>query len=330
MGRIKGTKNKNHIEYVCDNCLKKFNQKNDFTRHKNRLNPCEKKTKVNTDCNENNCNQTNNDETNNNETSNEEYIEDDNIDDNEDLVKNLIKKINYVIKQNEEFKNDIKELKEDNEKLRNKLISNTNSNNTNSNNTNTTNTTNTNSNNTINMNVHINNFNDTDYSQINKIKLLNTLIKEQGKFIYLKAIENLYLNPEKPENHNIYIADKNRGYVKKYNNGRWETDNLSIIDLIINNFIDYYKLSIDDIKLNPEKYEKIKNAINNKIKYIELCDLEYLSNLEDEQLYEDANNKDKIARCKEFREMVYDEIKNLLHDKKDIVLKTHKTKIKTK
>jgi hypothetical protein len=46
--------------------------------------------------------------------------------------------------------------------------------------------------------------------------------------------------------------------------------------------------------------------------------LEYLVNLEDEQINEDADNKQQIQRCKEFREMVYKDIINLLHDTQEI------------
>ena len=98
---------------------------------------------------------------------------------------------------------------------------------------------------------------------------------------------------------------------------------MNIIDIILNNFMDYYKLSIDEIKADQKNYEKLKNAINNKIKYLNYCDLEYLAELENEQEHEDINNKEKIIRCKKFREMVYKDIINLFHDKKDIVLKTH-------
>jgi hypothetical protein len=49
---------------------------------------------------------------------------------------------------------------------------------------------------------------------------------------------------------------------------------------------------------------------------LDLCDLEYLTNLEDEQENDEIDNKNQIKRCKEFREMVYKNIINLLHDKK--------------
>ena len=140
----------------------------------------------------------------------------------------------------------------------------------------------------------------------------------------VKTIENLYLNPEKPENHNIYITDKNREYIKVYNNERWETKNINILDGIINNVVEYFNLSIEKLKEDNKKYERLKNRLLPKMKYIEYCDLEFLEDLENEQLNEDVNNKDKIKRCKKFREMVYEDIKILFHDKKDVVLNTIK------
>ena len=196
-----------------------------------------------------------------------------------------MKKMDYLIKQNEKINNDIlhlnneivelkddnEKLKEDNEKLKNQIILNNNT------------TKNTNYNN-INVNIQINNFSNMDYSKIDKKQLINTLIQNTGKQIYLQAIENLFVNPEKPENHNLYIADKNRKYVKKYNNGRWNTDGFNIIDTIIDSFVDYYKLSIEEIKQNQVQYNKLKNRIQDKMKYLNLCDLEYLANLEDDLL----------------------------------------------
>ena len=46
-----------------------------------------------------------------------------------------------------------------------------------------------------------------------------------------------------------------------------------------------------------------------------------------DQIDDDIDNKAQIKRCKEFREMVYSDIITLLHDKKDIILKTHKNNI---
>ena len=175
-------------------------------------------------------------------------------------------------------------------------------------------------NNTYNTNYNyifqINNFNDTkDYNGN-----FNNLLKEIGKSIYLNTIKNVYLNPDKPENHNIYVADKNRGLVKVYNNGLWESKSMIIIDDIIDNVVKYFNLSIEELKGDHEKYERLKNTISNKINYIQLCDLEYLEDLEEDE----EENKERIERCNEFRQMIYNEIITLFHDNKKIVLDTHK------
>ncbi len=49
-----------------------------------------------------------------------------------------------------------------------------------------------------------------------------------------------------------------------------------------------------------------------------------MADLEDEQENDDVDNKQKIKRWNDFREMVYKDIVNLFHDKKDIVINTHK------
>jgi uncharacterized C2H2 Zn-finger protein len=223
-----------------------------------------------------------------------------NIENNNLLIMELM---NKIINQNEKMNNDILDLKnkisileEDNENLKNKVIQ-----------YNTTNNNNC---------IVINNFNDTNYKDN-----FNNLLKERGKSIYLKTLRNVFLNPQKPENHTFYIADKSRGLAKIYNNGLWETKNMSlIVDKIIDSVVEYFNLSIEEIKEDHERYEKLKNTIASKVNYIQLCDLEYLDDLEDDT----KENKERIQRCKEFRQLVYDEIVLLFHDNKKTVLDTHK------
>ncbi len=218
----------------------------------------------------------------------------------------MIEFMNKIINQNEKMNNDILDLKnkisileEDNENLKNQVIQ--------------YNTTNNNNNNNC---IVINNFNDTNYKGN-----FNNLLKERGKSIYLKTLRNVFLNPQKPENHTFYIADKSRGLAKIYNNGLWETKNMgSIVDKIIDSVVEYFNLSIEEIKEDHEKYERLKKTIVSKVNYIQLCDLEYLDDLEDDS----KENKERIQRCKDFRQMVYDEIIVLFHDNKKTVLDTHK------
>lgn len=276
-------KNLSKIRYICSNCNKDFNnRKSDYTRHINKKNSCEN----------DNINVVNNDNIN--------VVNNINVDNNNLLIMELMKKI---INQNDKMNNDILDLKneisilkDDNENLKNQVIQ-----------YNTTN------NNYI---LQINNFNDTNYEGN-----FNNLLKEIGKSIYLKTIKNVFLNPQKPENHTFYISDKSRGLAKIYNNGLWETKNMNIIvDKIIDSVVEYFNLSIEEIKEDNERYQKLKNTIVSKVNYIQLCDLEYLDDLEDDT----EENKERIQRCSEFRKIVYDEIVILFHDNKKTVLDTHK------
>jgi len=56
------------------------------------------------------------------------------------------------------------------------------------------------------------------------------------------------------------------------------------------------------------------------VNYIQLCNLEYLDYLKNAS----KENKEQIQRCKDFRQLVYDEIIILFHDNKKTVLDTHK------
>jgi hypothetical protein len=216
------------------------------------------------------------------------------INQNEKMNNNILDLNNDIL----DLKNEISILKEDNENLKNKVIQ--------------YNTTNNNNNNCI----VINNFNDTNYKGN-----FNNLLKEKGKSIYLQTLRNVFLNPQKPENHTFYIADKSRGLAKIYNNGLWETKNMNlIVDKIIDSVVEYFNLSIEKIKEDRERYEKLKKTIVSKVNYIQLCDLEYLDDLEDDT----KENKERIQRCKDFRQLVYDEIIILFHDNKKTVLDTHK------
>jgi phage-related tail fiber protein len=134
------------------------------------------------------------------------------------------KQIEEIKQQNEKKDIDIMHLKEENEKLKNQTIIYNNCNNT--------------YNNYI---LHINNFDDTKCEVV-----IKNLLKYMGKSIYLKTVEDIYLN--NTENHNIYVGDKNRGIVKVWNNGIWQSKNMIVIDQIIDNIVKQFNLSIEEIK----------------------------------------------------------------------------------
>ena len=220
------------------------------------------------------------------------------------------KQLEEIKQQNEKKDIDIMNLKEENENLKKQTIIYKNTYNTD----NSTNITN-------NFILQINNFDNTKCEVF-----IKNLLKYMGKSIYVKTVEDIYLNNEKPENHNIYVADKNRQIVKIFNNGIWQSKNMIVIDKIIDNIVKQFNISIEEIKKDKEKYERLKERITSKMNYINYCDTDYVEDLEEFPL----DNKERIQRCKDFRDLVFDEIKTLLHDNKGKVLDTHKQVKQTK
>ena len=242
-------------------------------------------------------------------------------------------KRNFEIKMNDEIKKELSQLKKANEKLKKQLdvkkiksittkpninIVNNIVNNHNSNNTNNTNNTN-----------NIVNFNNMNYSNMDKKLFINPLLNMKlfGKEIILKMIENIYINDAYPEYQNIIITDKNRGYVKVYNNGRWQTNNIHTINFVLNGIIEHSKTILDELFEIYANNNNAKSRLNTSTKYVKLCDLEHLADLEDEQEQDDINNNERIKRCKDFREMVFKDTINLFHDNKNILLKPRINKI---
>ena len=278
------------IKYICPNCLKNFgNKKSDYIRHINKKNSCSSDINKKME------------EMNNYilklEEINDKLIEED---------KKLKEENDKLIGEDKKLKEENEKLKEENEILKNQIIVN-----------NKTNITNIGTQN--NYILHINNFDDTKCEVV-----IKNLLKYIGKSIYLKTVEDIYLN--NTENHNIYVGDKNRGIVKVWNNGIWQSKNMIVIDKIIDNIVKQFNLSIEEIKKDNDKYERLKERISNKINYIKYCDTDYVEDLEEEPL----DNKEQIERCKDFRDLVFEEIKTLLHDNKGKVLDTHKQIKQTK
>ena len=118
-----------------------------------------------------------------------------------------------LVDEDKKIKEENEKLKEENESLKKQAIVYKNTYNTD----NSTNITN-------NFILQINNFDNTKCEVV-----IQNLLKYIGK--------SIYLNNEKPENHNIYVADKNRQIVKIFNNGIWQSKNMTVIDKIIDNIV---------------------------------------------------------------------------------------------
>ena len=88
--------------------------------------------------------------------------------------------------------------------------------------------------------------------------------------------------------------------------------------------VEHSKQIYDELKTRHNDNNKVKNKLNTAKKYIDLCDSEFLADLEEDE--HDPNNKEKIKRCKEFYEIVYKGAINLFHDNKELLIGTKSNK----
>jgi hypothetical protein len=283
---------KSEHDYCCEYCNQTFSKKYNLTRHQNGR--CKQKpNKILIDKTDTN--------TNTNASTNTNL--------NDDKFNLILERLKNLENENEKLKKEIKKNKSKSKSNVNISQSNYNINVVNNNNNN-----------------NIINFNDMNYNNIDKKLFIGPILDRRlfGKAIILKMIENIYINESLPEYQNLVITDKNRGYVKVFNNGKWKTDNLNIINLVLNSIVEHSKSILDelyDIYLNNNQ---ATNRLNTSEKYINLCDNEYLEELKDAQENEQADNKNEIKRCEEFRDMIFKDTINLFHDNKNILLKPKK------
>ena len=233
----------------------------------------------------------------------------------DEKLSKIDEKLNIILKQNEDLKKENKELKKQIKTKKNKSILGKKSSDVNINIVN----------NIVNNNnsQQIVNFNNMNLNNVDKNLFINPLMNSRliGKGIILKMIENIYINVNLPEYQNIIITDKNRGYVKIYNNGQWKTDNLKIINTVIDGIVEHSKPILEELNQRYINNNQAKNRLNTSKKYINLCDNEYLEELEYGQENEEIDNINQIKRCKDFRDMVFKDTINLFHDNKNILLK---------
>ena len=216
----------NKIKYSCPLCLKEFgNKKDNYQKHLNKTGCGAGITKL--------------EEMKKQIEEIKQQHEEIKIHNDIDILR-LKEENEKLVEEDKKLKEENKKLKEENENLKNQTIIYNNCNNT--------------YNNFI---LQINNFDDTKCEVI-----IQNLLKYMGKSIYLKTVEDIYLN--NTTNHNIYVADKNRQIVKIFNNGIWQSKNMIIIDKIIDNIVKQFNLSVKEIKKDKEKYERLKERITNK------------------------------------------------------------------
>jgi len=121
-------------------------------------------------------------------------------------------------------------------------------------------------NNTINIFI-VNNYEDTNLDKITD-KVYNKIIKDADEVYQIipRLIKEIHFNPKIPENHNIYISNRNKNnkHLQVYRNKQWEIDRK---DNEIDNLISDKETNLSD--WIDEKGEKYPEAMERFNEYLE-------------------------------------------------------------
>ena len=170
------------------------------------------------------------------------------------------------IEKENEKDNEIKELKKNQEEMKEiveKLLLEKSNTITNNNTNNTNNSTNNSHNTTNNMtnNIIIHNYGDEDTKYITSDYILNLLKYKPAKAIP-ELIKHTHFNEEHPENQNIKITNKKEPYIKVRKNDKWELQNK---EDTINDLIDRQQVHLMDEVIEEKIEEKCSNSEKNNI-----------------------------------------------------------------
>ena len=133
----------------------------------------------------------------------------------------------------------------------------------------------------IQQNIKILAYDNTDLSHLKNKDYLKCL--RRSNFCIPHLIEKIHFNPEKPENHNIYISNLKNNYVMIYNGEKWMIndrdesiqnlidDKESIIEQKLEEWIENGKNYPDIMKkfnryLEKKENDKVLDKIKNEIK----------------------------------------------------------------
>ena len=290
------------VLYKCENCLKEFNKKSNYKAHLNKKYPCNKSQSKNKDkksiCTEIGANAPKSAQDQNSKfecrfcfknftrksSLNRHYtrckLKKDSLL-KEELFKLLLDNQKKQQIQQEQYQEQISNLQKQISKLTDKP------------NTINYNTYNTQNNNIINVLA----YNKTDISHL-KDKDYNKVLR-RGNFCVPNLVDAIHFNPNKPENHNIYIPNMKTGYIMCWNGESWDIRNRE--DVIDDIYDEKSNLLIDKVDEWEDIGYKLDPIIMTKFK-------RFLSKMEDDMV------KNKVK----------EEIRFLLYNKRNQIKNKNK------
>jgi len=210
-------------------------------------------------------------------------------------------KMNKILNNFEDLKNDNNNLKNENEKLK-KHIDNLENKYDNEKNKIVTK----NINNTINNNITNNliipqsklvKFGKEDLKKINFESIIKSCsdIKVSGYLIFVEIIKLIHFNDNLPEYQNVYITDRNRDKYMYWNEDNWTLGDNTVYNNIISKVQDIFMIYQDEIE-EAKKNKNYKNVVDKITKYIDkYYDYDGFNDLVDPKVKDLLyNNREKV------------------------------------
>lgn len=294
------------MKYICDRCNKEFMKKGDWTRHKNRKNPCKLATPINTNLHQNNTGKKVNkihkiiiNDTDINECKENEYvckycnkiftrnwtlyrhvderckIKKQRENEKEIIFNELRLKLEKLERSNEELRKEVEMFKKPNKNI--KTINN--------------NKTQNNTVNNIGNTIVLIGYGKEDMTKIDKNDIIRSL---KGFNTPLKLTETVHFNSKYPEYHNVYISNMKDKYAMIYEGKQWSL--------------------ITKTELIDKLYDDKKSYIEDNFE--EFC--EKLTHSQRRAMDRWLNIDDEDPKVKAIKE----DIKLLLYNKRDIPIQT--------
>ena len=119
--------------------------------------------------------------------------------------------------------------------------------------------------NNVSNNIKLLGYRNTDISHLSDKDFINCI--SHSNFCIPHLIKKIHFNPEKPENHNIYISNIKNNYAMTYDGDKW---NLTNRDDIINDILEEKEIIIEE-KLEEwlEKGKKYPEIMKKFTRYLE-------------------------------------------------------------
>ena len=260
-------------------------------------------------------------------------IKKENDNEKENIFKLLLEKDKQHKEELKLHKEEVSELKKQNQLLLDKidkLINSTstkskitkNSNNKITNNNDNSINNNNQTNNTQN-NIVMVNFGKEDLSIIDEKQFIDRVIKKpmlSGVKIPDEVLKIIHFNPQYPQLSNIYISDINREKCMVYEDGEWKLSSVDNIPQIMDKVCIFSADQINTLRTKHPNNKPLQDRLGIIEKYNNFIDGDYLEDLRDSNI--DGTNQNQISRCEDFQAHTYNTLKKTLYNEGKKLKKT--------